>query len=65
MAKKCHCPRRTCAKRKGSRRFSDACKREFKTCQREELKSSGSLRTAGKVCMKRLQQCARSRGKRR
>jgi len=62
MAKKCRCPRRTYHKRRGSPRFSDECIRELKTCQKEELQATGSLRSAGKTCMKRLQQCARTRG---
>ena len=63
MAKKCHCPKRTCRKRRGSPRFSSACKSEFKTCMHEELKDSGSMRSAGKTCMPRLHQCARTRGR--
>lgn len=50
-------------KRRGSRRFSDACKREFRICQRNTLKETGSMREAGKKCMKQINQCARTRGR--
>jgi hypothetical protein len=55
------CKARTCHKRKGSPRFTAACKSKFKTCQRETLKATGSMRAAGKKCMPELHRCAGSR----
>lgn len=65
MAKKCRCPRRTCHKRRGSPRFgakNGPCRTKFRECMHGELKSTGSMRSAGKTCMTILQQCAASRG---
>jgi hypothetical protein len=56
------CKTRTCHKRKGSPRFTAHCKAQFKACQRETLKETGSMRAAGKKCMTQLQRCAGSRG---
>lgn len=63
MAKRCRCPKKTCAKRKGTRRFSDACRKEFRICMRGKLKETGSMKSAGTTCMPRLHQCARTRGR--
>lgn len=57
MAKRCKCPPKPCHKRKGSPRFSATCKTKFKECQRGELKATGSMRSAGKTCMRVLHQC--------
>lgn len=69
MAKrrKCHCPKvaRVCRKRKGSPRFTAPCKARFRTCQKETLKATGSMRAAGKKCMTELQRCAGSRTQKR
>ncbi len=66
MAKKCRCPKKTCAKRKGSSRFSPACKTEFRNCMRNEVREGGkTMKQIGSICMPRLHQCARTRGKRR
>jgi hypothetical protein len=69
MAKRrtrCHCPKtRTCHKRKGSPRFTAPCKARFRTCQKETLKATGSMRTAGKKCMTELQRCAGGRSAKR
>jgi hypothetical protein len=54
---------RTRRKRRGSPRFSKACRAEFKSCMRGELKSTGSLKTAGRTCMTVLQQCRAKRGR--
>jgi hypothetical protein len=61
MAKKCHCPRRTCHKRRGSPRFTAACKSSFRGCMREVLKDTGSMRAAGKKCMPELHRCNKGR----
>jgi hypothetical protein len=62
MAKRCKpCKTRTCSKRKGSPRFTAPCKAKFRACQRETLKETGSMRTAGKKCMTELQRCAGGR----
>lgn len=64
MAKRrsCRCPKaRTCHKRKGSPRFTPPCKAKFRTCQKETLKATGSMRVAGKKCMTELQRCAHGR----
>lgn len=53
--------RATCRKRKGSPRFTAPCKAKFRTCQREVLKETGSMRVAGKKCMTLLHACAGSR----
>jgi len=66
MAKRrCRCPRKTCAKRKGSPRFTAACKSKFRDCQRTVLKATGSMRAAGKKCMPELHRCAGSRSQKR
>ena len=49
--------RRTCKKRKGSKRFAAPCKEKFRTCMRETLKSTGSMRAAGKKCMPAINAC--------
>lgn len=55
--------RHVCAKRKGSPRFSKHCKNEFRQCMRSELKSTGSMKSAGESCMQVINQCrARARG---
>jgi hypothetical protein len=59
MAKKV---RRTCKKRKGSPRFAAPCKAKFRTCQRDTLKSTGSMRAAGKKCMPLLNSCNKKAG---
>jgi hypothetical protein len=65
MAKRCKpCKSRTCHKRKGSPRFTAPCKAKFRSCMRESLKESGSLRVAGKTCMPELHRCAGSRTQR-
>jgi hypothetical protein len=51
------CKSRTCSKRKGSPRFTAPCKAKFRTCQREVLKATGSMRAAGKKCMPELHRC--------
>lgn len=66
MAKKRHCKpcskvARTCRKRKGSPRFTATCKAKFRDCMRTTLKDTGSMRTAGKTCMKALHTCAGNR----
>lgn len=55
------CKTRTCHKRKGSPRFTAACKSVFRSCMKDTLKESGSLRVAGKTCMPKLHKCAGSR----
>jgi len=63
--------RRRCAHRnpktgkcKGSPRFTDACKTRFRKCMKSELQQTGSMKSAGKVCMTDLQRCAGSRTQR-
>lgn len=67
MAKtRCKCAPKPCRKRRGSPRFSSTCKAKFRDCMRGELKSTGSMRSAGKACMRVLHQCsARSYGEHR
>jgi len=55
------CKTRKCSKRKGSPRFTTACKSVFKACMKDTLKETGSLRVAGKTCMPKLHRCAGSR----
>ncbi len=57
MAKRCHCPRRTCHKRRGSPRFTAPCKAKFRSCMHEVLRGTGSMRAAGKKCMPELHRC--------
>lgn len=58
-ARRCKpCKSRTCHKRKGSPRFTDTCKKVFRTCMRTELKATGSMKSAGKECMPKLHKCA-------
>jgi hypothetical protein len=52
----------TCRKRRGSPRFSTACKQKFRECLRGELKETGSMRSAGRACMTVLHQCQAGRG---
>jgi hypothetical protein len=49
-------------KRRGSPRFAAACKAQFRSCQRDVLKATGSLRAAGKKCMTELHRCNRRHG---
>jgi hypothetical protein len=66
MAKRrSHCPRKTCAKRRGSPRFTAVCKSKFRACQHEVLKATGSMRAAGKKCMPELHRCSGSRSQSR
>ena len=58
MAKHC----KPCHKRRGSPRFTAICKTKFRECQRGELKSTGSLKAAGRTCMRVLHQCEAGRG---
>ena len=61
-ARRCKpCKARTCHKRKGSPRFTATCKNVFKSCMKETLKETGSLRVAGKTCMPKLHKCAGGR----
>jgi hypothetical protein len=55
------CKTRKCSKRKGSPRFTAPCKAKFRGCMKETLKETGSMRVAGKTCMKVLHQCAGGR----
>jgi hypothetical protein len=55
------CKTRKCSKRKGSPRFTAPCKAKFRGCMKETLKETGSMRVAGKTCMKALHSCAGSR----
>jgi hypothetical protein len=64
MAKRRHCkPCKPCTrhKRKGSPRFTAPCKAKFRGCMKETLKETGSMRVAGKTCMKVLHSCAGNR----
>jgi hypothetical protein len=54
--------RLTCRKRRGSPRFSATCKAKFRECMRGELKATGSLKSAGRTCMRVLHQCETGRG---
>jgi hypothetical protein len=55
------CKTRKCSKRKGSPRFTAPCKAKFRGCMKETLKETGSMRVAGKTCMKVLHSCAGNR----
>jgi len=61
MAKKCR-PCKPCHKRRGSPRFSATCKTKFRECMRGELRSTGSMRSAGRTCMTIIQQCQAGHG---
>lgn len=66
MAKKCRpCPRKSCHKRRGSPRFTAACKSQFRTCMHTTLKATGSMRAAGKKCMPELHRCNNRPGQKR
>ena len=64
MPKKCRCPRKTCSKRRGSPRFTAACKAQFRSCMHTTLKDTGSMRSAGKKCMPELHRCNKGRSSR-
>jgi hypothetical protein len=60
MATRKRCkPCKSCTrhKRKGSPRFTKACKLKFRACQKETLKETGSMRAAGQTCIPALHEC--------